>query len=81
MTGWDGHRGGVYYLAVEDNFRRWGLGRNSFEPARNGRRSTPPAKIQLMLRPENDEAAGFYKAIGYGEETLRVFSRCPSMRA
>jgi hypothetical protein len=34
-----------------------------------------------MVRPENDEAAGFYNAIGYDEETLRVFSRRPSMRA
>ena len=27
MTGWDGHRGWIYYLGVEADFRRWGIGR------------------------------------------------------
>ncbi len=27
MTGWDGHRGWIYYLAVSRDCRRWGIGR------------------------------------------------------
>lgn len=73
MTGWDGHRGWVYYLAVEDNFRRWDLDRNLIRACEDWLGQYDPPKIQLMVGPENDEAAGFYKPIGYGEETLRVF--------
>ncbi|WP_340267286.1 GNAT family acetyltransferase [Sphingobium mellinum] len=81
MTGWDGHRGWIYYLGVEADFRRWGVARKLIWTCEEWLAQFDVPKVQLMVRPDNDEAARFYNAIGYEEETFRVFSRRPSKRA
>jgi ribosomal protein S18 acetylase RimI-like enzyme len=75
MTGWDGHRGWIYYLGVDGDFRRWGVGRELIRACEDWLGQYAPPKVQLMVRPENDDAAQFYKAVGYDEEMVRVFSR------
>jgi ribosomal protein S18 acetylase RimI-like enzyme len=75
MCGWDGHRGWIYYLGVDDDFRRWGIGRELIQLCEDWLGQFGAPKIQLMVRPENSAAAEFYEAIGYEEDSFRVFYR------
>lgn len=75
MTGWDGHRGWVYYLAVDKDFRRWGIGRKLIRHCEDWLGQFGAPKIQLMVRNENSNAARFYEGIGYEEDSFRIFCR------
>lgn len=75
MTGWDGHRGWIHYLGVSRDCRRWGIGRNLIWDCEAWLTQFNAPKIQLMVRPENGEAAKFYEGIGYCEESFRIFVR------
>lgn len=33
------------------------------------------AKLQLMLRADNDQARGFYAALGFAEQPVAVYGR------
>lgn len=65
MGGYEGHRGWINYLAVDPAQQRRGLGRLMMKAveARLLARGCP--KINLQVRDTNQEALGFYRAIGY----------------
>jgi ribosomal protein S18 acetylase RimI-like enzyme len=60
MVGFDGHRGWVYYLAVDPNARRRGLGRTLMVAAEDWLRGQGSPKVQLMVRADNAEALAFH---------------------
>ena len=73
MVGFDGHRGWVYYLAVDPARRKQGQGRALMRAAEDWLTARGAPKIQLMLRTDNTQAAGFYVAIGYAEQAVSVW--------
>ncbi|MFG1288197.1 GNAT family acetyltransferase [Xanthobacter versatilis] len=75
MVGHDGHRGWVYYLAVEPDLQRKGLGRALLTAAEDWLRARAVPKLMLLVRPDNEAVRGFYSAVGYLEEPRVVFSR------
>jgi len=75
MVGSDGHRGWVYYLAVEPDQRGRGLGRALLTAAEDWLRARAVPKLMLLVRPDNEQVRGFYAAVGYTEEPRVVFSR------
>lgn len=75
MTGFDGHRGWVYYLAVAPDFQKRGLGRKMMEAAEHWLRERNAPKIQLMVRDDNEAAIGFYKALGYDVQPVVTIGR------
>lgn len=75
MVGVDGHRGWVYYLAVEESRQRGGLGRSMMEAAEEWVRQRGAPKIQLMVRDDNFSARDFYLGIGYEKSDVRVYGR------
>lgn len=75
MTGFDGHRGWVYYLAVDPAQRRAGLGRQMMAAAEGWLRAIGSPKIQLMVRGDNREASRFYKALGYEVQDVVTIGR------
>jgi hypothetical protein len=64
MVGFDGHRGWIYYLSVDPDFQRQGLGRGMMEAAEKWLRERRAPKLQLMIRDGNTAAAAFYEALG-----------------
>ncbi|AKH43077.1 ribosomal protein S18 acetylase RimI-like enzyme [Altererythrobacter atlanticus] len=70
MTGYDGHRGWVYYLAVDPAHRGQGIGRLLMDAAEAWLREQGCPKIQLMVRAGNDAAKDFYAALGYEEQPV-----------
>lgn len=75
MVGHDGHRGAVYYVAADPALRGQGLGRLIMEAAEGWLRARGVWKINLMVRRENEAAAGFYAGLGYGEDEVVVMSK------
>jgi ribosomal protein S18 acetylase RimI-like enzyme len=75
MTGCDGHRGWVYYLAVAPERRRAGLGRAMMDAAEAWLRARGAPKLQLMVREDNDEALGFYDALGLERQNVVTLGR------
>ncbi|WP_285137851.1 GNAT family acetyltransferase [Microbacterium sp. lyk4-40-TSB-66] len=65
MAGYDGHRGWLYYLAVAASHRGRGVGRVLVEEAERLLEAMGCPKVQLMVRPDNAGARGFYDALGY----------------
>lgn len=75
LTGFDGHCGWVYYLAVNPNFQTQGLGRKMMAAAEAWLRDRDAPKIQLMVRDDNEQAIGFYKALGYDVQPVVTIGR------
>lgn len=75
MAGFDGHRGWVYYLAVDPARRRGGLGRALMAAAEAWLKTRGCPKIQLMVREDNDAALGFYTALGLERQKVVTLGR------
>jgi ribosomal protein S18 acetylase RimI-like enzyme len=71
MVGHDGHRGWLYYVAVNPTSRRRGLGREIAGAAEGWLRDRGVVKVQLMVRETNAEVAKFYEHLGF-EKTPRL---------
>jgi ribosomal protein S18 acetylase RimI-like enzyme len=67
MIGHDGHRGAIYYLAVDPDRRRGGLGRRLVAAAEAWCRARGVPKINLLVRKENAVVLAFYEAIGFAD--------------
>lgn len=75
MTGFDGHRGWVYYLASDPERRETGVGRALMAAAEGWLRALGCPRIRLMVRTDNVAALGFYKAIGYERQEVATLGR------
>lgn len=75
MVGHDGHRGWVYYVAVDPDRRNKGLGRAIMNASENWLRAAGVPKLQLLVRRENAQAGAFYQSIGYEEADTIVFAK------
>ena len=75
MVGDDGHRGWIYYLAVESGRRGAGVGRRLMQAAERWLAGRGVRKVELMVRAGNGGAADFYAALDYRREEIAVFSR------
>ena len=75
MVGHDGHRGWVYYLAVDPDRRRGGLGRAMMTAAEDWLRARGIPKLQLMVREGNDAALDFYTALGLERQPVVTLGR------
>ncbi|NJM29188.1 MAG: GNAT family acetyltransferase [Rhizobiales bacterium] len=65
MAGHDGHRGTLYYVAVDPAQQRKGYGRAAVKAAEDWLLSQGVWKINLMIRPENAAVKAFYESLGY----------------
>jgi ribosomal protein S18 acetylase RimI-like enzyme len=75
MVGHDGHRGWVYYLAVEPTLRGRGLGRQLMRSAETWLRDAGAVKVQLMVRSGNHDVLGFYAGLGFEPSDVTVMAR------
>jgi ribosomal protein S18 acetylase RimI-like enzyme len=81
MVGHDGHRGWVYYVAVDPDCRMKGFGRAMMDAAEASLRAAGVPKLQLLVRRENAKAGAFYQSIGYEEADTIVFAKWVDGRA
>jgi ribosomal protein S18 acetylase RimI-like enzyme len=69
MVGHDGHRGGLYYLAVDPAHRGSGLGRTLMAAVEDWLRTRGVPKLNLLVRKENAAVLSFYETLGYTDQS------------
>ena len=75
MVGHDGHRGWLYYVAVDPLQRERGLGRAIVQHAESWLQARGVRKVQLLVRAGNTAAGDFYERLGYERSPVAVFQR------
>jgi len=75
MAGYDGHRGWIYYLAVDDTWQRQGIATRMVRHAETELLNRGCPKIDLMVRNTNQAVLAFYKSIGYADDPVVVLSK------
>ena len=65
MAGFDGHRGWVYYLAVDHDFRRQGIGSALMKKAEELLVKAGCPKLNLQIRADTAAVRAFYEKLGY----------------
>ena len=75
MVGHDGHRGVLYYLAVDPAFQKRGFGKDTVAAAEAWLRERGVWKINLMVRSDNEKAGRFYEHLGYEINPVTSFGK------
>jgi len=75
LVGHDGHRGWVYYVAVDPDCRHQGYGGLIMGAAEDWLRARGIEKMQLLVRPDNSGVHAFYRSLGYAEQPRIVFAK------
>lgn len=75
LVGDDGHRGWIYYLAVDPERRGRGLGRAAMAAAEAWLAARGVRKVELMVRASNHSVVALYAGLGYAAEPVTVLSR------
>ena len=75
MAGFDGHRGWLYSLGVIHDARRLSIGRTMLAHAEATLAARGCQKVNLQVLPGNDDACGFYEALGYSVEERISFGK------
>ena len=68
MAGYDGHRGWVYYLAVDQAHQRGAIGRQMMDRVEALLLAVGCPKISLMVRSTNAGVIEFYRRLGYAAD-------------
>ncbi len=78
MAGYDGHRGWLYAVAVNPDFRRQGIGQNLIKYTLDELAKIGCIKVNLQIRSTNTAVAAFYESLGFEAEdrlSMSVFIR------
>lgn len=75
MAGHDGHRGVLYYVAVEPALQGKGFGKQAVRAAEAWLRQRGVWKINLLVRAENAQIRGFYEKLGYEVSPVMCMAR------
>ena len=75
MVGHEGHRGWVYYVAVDPAYRQQGFGRAIMDAAESWLRQRDILKMQLLVRSDNTKVQAFYETLGYGVQERIVYAK------
>jgi ribosomal protein S18 acetylase RimI-like enzyme len=75
MVGHDGHRGWVYYVAVDPDQRGKEFGRAIMAAAEDWLRLQGVEKVMLMVRPDNKDVQAFYDKLGYDVQERVIYAK------
>lgn len=75
MSGYDGHRGWMYYLATAPSHRGNGIGRALVFEVEKRLEELGCPKAQLMVRSENTQAVSFYTSLGYDSSDVLTLGK------
>jgi ribosomal protein S18 acetylase RimI-like enzyme len=75
MVGHDGHRGMLYYVAVDPASQGKGYGTLAVRTAEGWLGQRGVWKINLLVRAENEKMRGFYERLGYEVNPVLCMAR------
>ncbi len=70
MGGYDGHRGWIYYLAVDPDYRRQNIGCRMMQKAESELKNRGCPKINLQVRASNQSVISFYERLGFSNDAV-----------
>ena len=70
IAGYDGHRGWVYYLAVDPDYQRQHIGRRMMEKVESELQKRGCPKINLQVRTSNQAVISFYQRLGFSHDDV-----------
>ncbi len=70
MGGYDGHRGSLYYLAVDPLHRRRGIGALLVRTVAAQLRELGCPKLNILVRSSNRAVIGFYEKLGFAADDV-----------
>lgn len=71
MVGHDSHRGAIYYLGVDPEYQKSGIGNALVTACEDWVRARNIPKINLLVRKENQGVLDFYQKLGF-EDTNSI---------
>jgi ribosomal protein S18 acetylase RimI-like enzyme len=74
LGAWDGRRGWIYHVATAETHRRQGIASKLVGQVEAGLRDLGCPKVSVLVRDENEDARGFWRARGY-DQASRQFAR------
>lgn len=81
MVGHDGHRGWVYYVAVDPDQHKKGYGRAIMAAAEDWLRTRGVEKLQLLVRADNTRVQAFYETLDYDQQERVIYAKWLDGRA
>jgi ribosomal protein S18 acetylase RimI-like enzyme len=75
MVGLDGHRGWVYFVAVDPSRHKKGYGRAIMAAAEDWLRTRGIEKLQLLVRADNTRVQAFYETLDYDMQERVVYAK------
>ncbi|MFC4115197.1 GNAT family acetyltransferase [Nonomuraea zeae] len=75
MAGYDGHRGWIYYLAVDPACQGRGYGRALLAAVESRLISLGCPKLNFQIRKDNGSVIAFYEALGFDEDDCFSFGK------
>ena len=75
MVGHDGHRGWIYYVAVDPELQGQDFGRAIMGAAEDWLRGQGVEKVMLMVRPDNTKVQAFYDRLGYDVQERVIYAK------
>jgi ribosomal protein S18 acetylase RimI-like enzyme len=70
MGGYDGHRGWLYSLAVDESVRRHGIGTRLVAHVENALTALGCPKLNLQVLSAKSDIQAFYEALGYRADAV-----------
>lgn len=70
MGGYDGHRGSLYYLAVDPGFRGRRIAARLVQEVEERLNALGCPKLNIMVRTTNLKVRGFYEKLGYATDDV-----------
>ncbi len=75
LVGHDGHRGWVYYVAVDPGHQGKDLGRGIMAAAEDWLRARGIEKLMLLVRSDNTQVQKFYEKLDYVEQDRVLYAK------
>jgi ribosomal protein S18 acetylase RimI-like enzyme len=75
MVGHDGHRGNLYYVAVDPRHQRCGIGTLLVRAAERWLRNAGIRKIHVLVLDNNISVAPFYEKLGFGPAPAKLLRK------
>ncbi len=75
LVGHDGHRGWVYYVAVDPDHQGKDLGRGIMAAAEDWLRTRGIEKLMLLVRSDNTQVQKFYEKLDYVEQDRVLYAK------
>lgn len=75
LGGFDGRRGMVYHLAVEDSYRKKGIGTVLMNELENRMKQRGCIRSYLLVTRDNSDAIRFYESTGWQQMDLLIYGK------